>query len=377
MLILDPRTLIAMAGAMSLLMALVLGLMRRSYPPSIHGLGMWAAAPLLWVVSTALFSARGVVPDVLGIVAANAFLLMGAICQLLGTRRFLGHAAAWGAWAALLAIIVGVMALLTIPYPNYALRVAFSTVSVGCVYASLLVFMLKSGSRSFPVRLVEAVLVLHLLVLTSRLYTLWTGEGGTDLMDRNAIQTLYISAYVLTTLMLPLGNVLMATDRLRAELEHLATHDPLLPIRNRRAFLQACESELARARRNGLPPALVLMDLDHFKAVNDTHGHQHGDAVLRHVVTRLQTVLRRTDVLARYGGEEFALLLPETSVADAHLLTQRLHASLAEGHPLDCRLSMGATAWRGTADSLDAMLSRADAALYRAKAAGRNQTCTD
>jgi diguanylate cyclase (GGDEF)-like protein len=119
------------------------------------------------------------------------------------------------------------------------------------------------------------------------------------------------------------------------------------------------------------------MDLDHFKAVNDTHGHQHGDAVLRHVVTRLQTVLRRTDVLARYGGEEFALLLPETSTDDACLLAQRLHTSLAQGHPLDCRMSMGATAWRGETDSLDAMLSRADAALYRAKAAGRNQTCTD
>lgn len=366
-----------MAGVMSLLMALVLGLMRRSYPSSIRGLGMWALAPLLWVISTVLFSARGAIPDLLGIVAANSLLLMGAMCQLAGTRRFLGHPVAWGRWAALLAMTVATMTVLTIPYPHYPLRVGVFTVVVACVYGSLLAFLLRRGDQSFPIRLVEAVLVLHLLVLAGRLYTLSTGQGGSDLLDRNAIQTLYISAYVLTTLMLPLGNVLMATDRLRAELEHLATHDPLLPVLNRRAFLQACEHELSRQRRTGRPPALILMDLDHFKAVNDTHGHQHGDAVLRHVVARLQTVLRRTDVLARYGGEEFALLLPETSTDDACLLAQRLHTSLAQGHPLDCRMSMGATAWRGETDSLDAMLSRADAALYRAKAAGRNQTCID
>lgn len=375
--VLDPRTLIAMAGVMSLLMALVLGLMRRSYPPSIRGLGMWAMAPLLWVLSTALFSARGMVHDMLGIVGANSLLLMGSLFQLAGTRRFLGQPVAWVPWATLFALTVGAMTVLTLSYPDYVLRVGVFTVSIACVYGSLLVFLLRRGDQSFPIRLVEAVLVLHLLVLAGRLYTLSTGQGGSDLLDRNAIQTLYISAYVLTTLMLPLGNVLMATDRLRAELEHLATHDPLLPVLNRRAFLQACEHELSRQRRTGRPPALILMDLDHFKAVNDTHGHQHGDAVLRHVVTRLQTVLRRTDVLARYGGEEFALLLPETSTDDACLLAQRLHTSLAQGHPLDCRMSMGATAWRGETDSLDAMLSRADAALYRAKAAGRNQTCTD
>lgn len=373
--VLDPRTLIAMAGVMSLLMALVLGLMRRSYPSSIRGLGMWALAPLLWVISTVLFSARGVVPDVLGIVAANSFLLLGALCQLLGTQRFLGQPVAWGRWAALFVLTVAAMTVLTLPYPHYPLRVGTFTVAVACVYGSLLVFLLRRGNQSFPIRLVEAVLVLHLLVLAGRLYTLSTGQGGSDLMDRNAIQTLYVSAYVLTTLMLPLGNILMATDRLRAELEHLATHDPLLPVLNRRAFLQACERELSRAQRSGPAPALILMDLDHFKSVNDTHGHQHGDAVLRHVVDRLQAVLRGSDVLARYGGEEFALLLPQTAIADAQRLADRLHACLAEGHPLDCRVSMGATAWRGGTDSLDAMLSRADAALYRAKGAGRNQTC--
>lgn len=372
---LDPRSLIAMAGIMSMLMALVLWLMRRTYPRSIRGLELWAAAPLLWLLSTVLFSLRDRLPDMLGLVAANSLLLLGSMCYLQGTRRFFAQPTAWRPWLAWLAVTFAVMTVLTVVYPSYLLRVGFFTGSVFIVYGALLLFLMRHGGGSFPVRLVQAVLVLHLLVLVFRVYTLSLGLGGSDVMDRNPIQTLYISAYTLTTLMLPIGGVLMATDRLRNELEHLATHDPLLPVLNRRAFLQTFQHELARARRHGTGPALLMLDLDHFKAVNDTHGHQHGDAVLLHVVERVQASLRGTDVLARHGGEEFAVLLPETPLADAQVLAQRLHASLAQGHALDCTVSIGATGWRDADDTVDAMLLRADAALYRAKGAGRNQTC--
>lgn len=372
---LDPRSLIAMAGAMSLLMALVLWLMRRSYPPSIRGLELWATAPLLWLVSTVLFSLRGRVPDMLGLVVANSLLLLGSMCYHQGTRRFFGQPTAWRPWLVWLAVTVAVMTVLTVVYPSYLLRVGFFTVSVSLVYGSLLLFLMRHGGDSFPVRLVQAVLVLHLLVLVFRVYTLSRGLGGSDVMDRNPVQALYIGAYTATSLLLPIGGVLMATDRLRRELEHLATHDALLPVLNRRAFLQTFQRELVRARRHGKGPALLMLDLDHFKAINDNHGHQHGDAVLLHVVQRIQASLRATDVLARHGGEEFAVLLPETTVADALVLAQRLHATLAQGHALDCTVSIGATGWLGANDTVDAMLLRADAALYRAKDAGRNQTC--
>ncbi|MFN3376875.1 MAG: GGDEF domain-containing protein [Burkholderiaceae bacterium] len=372
---LDPRSLIAMAGVMSLLMALVLWLMRRTYPKSIRGVELWAAAPLLWLLSTALFSLRGHIPDMLGLVVANTLLLLGSMCYHQGTRRFFGQPLAWRPWLLWLAATFAVMTVLTLVYPSYVLRVGFLTVSMSMVYGALLMFLMRHGGGSFPVRLVQTVLVLHLLVLVLRVYTLSLGLGGTDLMDRDPIQTVYIGAYVLTTLMLPIGGVLMATDRLRDELEHLATHDPLLPVLNRRAFMQAFKGELARARRSGKGPSLLMLDLDHFKAINDTHGHQHGDTVLLHVVERVQACLRSTDVLARHGGEEFAVLLPETPLADAQVLAQRLHTALTQGHTLDCTVSIGATAWQGMEDTVDAMLLRADAALYRAKDAGRNQTC--
>ena len=194
-------------------------------------------------------------------------------------------------------------------------------------------------------------------------------------MEPSLFQTVYIGAYVLTVLMLSIGAILLATDRLRTELEHLATHDSLTQSLNRRAVMLACQEELDRARRYGHGPSIMMLDLDNFKMVNDTHGHQHGDAVLVHFAACTAAALRSEDRLGRYGGEEFLVLLPDTDAPAARRVAQRIHAPLQAGHPLDCQLSIGVTSWHGPADTLDAMLSRADAALYQAKEQGRNQTC--
>ncbi|ODS69539.1 MAG: diguanylate cyclase [Acidovorax sp. SCN 65-28] len=371
---LDPRSMIALAGFMSAVMALVLLFMRRHYPPSIRGVGGWAAAPLLWLVSTVLFGARGAIPDWLGLVLANQLLVLGSVTYYMGTRQFMGQPATWRTWNWVMAGTTVVFVWLTYGSPSYALRVGFFTSVMAVLYAIQLRFMLRYGGRNFPERLVEVVLGLHMLVLTLRLGSILAGHAGSDLMEPSLFQTLYIGAYVLTVLMLSIGAVLMATDRLRTELEHLATYDSLTQTLNRRALLQRCEDELERAQRYGNGPSIMMVDLDNFKAVNDTRGHQHGDAVLVHFAERTREVLRRADRLGRYGGEEFLVLLPGADAQAALGVAQRIHATLATGHPLDCEVSIGLTSWTGPQETLDAMLSRADAALYRAKEEGRNRT---
>ena len=371
---LDPRSMIAMAGFMSAVMAIVLLFMRRHYPPSIRGVGAWAAAPLLWLASTVLFSVRGFVPDWLSLVLANELLVLGTITYYMGTRSFMGAPGTWRLWGWVMAASTLVFIVLTYWIPHYALRVAFFSVLMGAVYAAQLRFMLRHGEQTFPVRLVQVVLGLHMGVLAMRLVSIATGHAGANLMEPSVFQTFYIGAYVLTVLMLSIGAVLMATDRLRTELEHLATHDSLTSTLNRRALLQRCEDELERARRYGQGPSIMMLDLDNFKAVNDTRGHQHGDAVLVHFAQCTKQVLRRADRLGRYGGEEFMVLLPGADAAAAAVVAGRIHAALATGHPLDCQVSIGVTSWQGPSETLDAMLSRADAALYRAKEQGRNRT---
>ena len=161
----------------------------------------------------------------------------------------------------------------------------------------------------------------------------------------------------------------------RAQLEQLATIDPLTGAENRRALEPELEIAIAGFRRDGRPVALALIDLDHFKKINDRHGHEVGDAVLQDFVRVVQASVRRTDRLFRYGGEEFVLLMPATDelgleLAMSHLRAQIRAGLTARGEPVT--VSIGGAILRMGEDR-DAWFSRADDALYRAKDSGRNR----
>jgi two-component system, cell cycle response regulator len=171
-----------------------------------------------------------------------------------------------------------------------------------------------------------------------------------------------------------------------------ARKDPLTGCFNRGYFDQRLRAELARAQRHERATALLVLDLDHFKRINDKHGHAAGDAVLRAVGLALRDATRLEDVVARYGGEEFGLILPGATLLGAALLAQRVRIAIAQlavpvaGRVLRLSASLGAAAIeRGQAGSARALLEAADEALYAAKRAGRNRvhigsvdtTCVD
>lgn len=157
-----------------------------------------------------------------------------------------------------------------------------------------------------------------------------------------------------------------------------AVRDGLTGTFNRRWFDRCMEEELERARRYGRGPGLVILDIDHFKVVNDEEGHQFGDEALKSVSARCRDALRSTDALYRYGGEEFCAVLPETTLGPSVSLAERLRASCAadpvhyRGAARSLTVSLGVAAWRD-GDDADALIGRADAALYKAKRAGRNR----
>ena len=179
------------------------------------------------------------------------------------------------------------------------------------------------------------------------------------------------------------AQVIETTKADNARLEVLAHTDPLTQVLNRRALTVRLASELERARRYDSVLTLLMVDLDHFKRVNDTYGHLVGDEVLREVATMLQNEIRSVDVVARYGGEEFVVVLPETSLVGATTFAERIREHVAATpfagslvEPLRLTASVGVASYpSATVSTVDDLFARADEALYRAKADGRNRVC--
>ena len=162
-------------------------------------------------------------------------------------------------------------------------------------------------------------------------------------------------------------------------LEQLASTDLLTTAWNRRHFEQAVEGEIQRSNRYGHPVSLLLLDIDHFKRINDSYGHPVGDQVIREVANCIRSVIRLSDSLTRWGGEEFIILMPNTGLSSATVLAERIRESIAT-HDFEgigkVTASLGLSEYVPS-DSLDEWLDRADRAMYRAKDKGRNRVEVD
>jgi len=168
----------------------------------------------------------------------------------------------------------------------------------------------------------------------------------------------------------------------RAELEELATTDPLTKLENRRSFFDKGQGCIEQSRRYGIPMSVLVLDLDHFKKINDTFGHHGGDQVLRSVAEIFRTSFRSNDVVGRIGGEEFSIILPEEDAKQAQVVAQRVmkQCRSAEVKLEDMRivrftLSIGVAQLRANDKNFEQVVQRADDALYAAKRAGRNRVC--
>lgn len=163
-------------------------------------------------------------------------------------------------------------------------------------------------------------------------------------------------------------------------LNELATKDPLTGLNNRRIFIEIAQELLVYAQRNNKPMSLVILDIDYFKSINDTHGHTAGDYVLKQVAAILEKRTRASDLLARYGGEEFVIALPDSNAADALSLMEQLRMAIESkvietttGNTVTCTASFGIAESTDNLNSLESLTHNADIALYQAKVSGRNK----
>jgi diguanylate cyclase (GGDEF)-like protein len=196
----------------------------------------------------------------------------------------------------------------------------------------------------------------------------------------SSLQSALILVLMFLSMVWNFGLLLMAIDRLRNEVAELALLDDLTGVGNRRYLLQRLTEECAKSERSGVPFVLLVIDLDGFKAINDTHGHAAGDACLQHFALMAQTRLRSSDMLARAGGDEFCILLPASTLHDGEKIARRIlqvcreDAEACVGTEIPIALSIGVAQWTAEIGVFpDRLMAAADHALYTAKKDGRNR----
>ena len=325
-------------------------------------LGMPASGP--WAVGA------GLVANLAGSVGVALFFI--AIRQFAGR----GHDRRW---------LAAMVAAVTIAGAATGEHVAWAAIFNGFAYAGyewLNAATLWRNPRPETERVQRVVAAFYAvmgLVLPLRaIALLLVGQSRLSLDRDNAWQVpIYVFGFVYLVVT-SLGFVLMCKTRAEAEIRLQARTDDLTNLPNRRALDEEIRHALAGAQRSGRPFAVVMVDVDRFKFINDTHGHGVGDATLAAFSARLAGALRAPDRAYRYGGEEFCLLLAETDASGARVLAERVREQIAlpfEGAMRALTASFGVTAWQPD-DTLDTLFRRADRALYAAKAGGRNRVET-
>ena len=355
-------------------MAVILFALKRSYPPTIKGLGGWSVALALVSVACVLASFLGQAPNFIAISIPRLLLPTGLFLTYAGTQRFFGVTPRYWPWLVLIGIVVLVQMWFTFVEPSFMVRLVLSNALAACLFIAFANLIRKQGLSSFARILALGVVLAMLAILLMRIATAFLWPVGQDLFDNSPQQLAYVTSFSFCVVLLSVSLILLAAERLHSEVAYLASHDSLTNALTRRHMNEVCATELVRSQRNGRSMALLVMDLDHFKVINDTQGHQRGDQVLVDFVAMVNGLLRRPDQLGRFGGEEFVALLPETSLQEAMGVAERIRAAcMAPGPQPRCTVSIGVSTNLDAGDSVDTVIARADAAMYRAKTKGRNR----
>jgi len=385
--LLDNKTLLFSLMLISGMMALSLTIVTRQNESD--GIRRWAGAlafeSLVWL----LVASRGTIPDFYSIVVANVLMATALAMKLAAIHAY--RKLDLPRLQCFAPIVAAVVLFLLLPYDDARNRLGLGSLLFAAQFVMILWALWgdidsRSGN-AWWLLFGASLLMLPLLALRSIVSLSGAMEFVTTPQSAIAPNPVQLGVFVgLTALNLlgAMGFILMVKERGDREIRALAMTDPLTRILNRRAFMEQAEKQIAVALRHHLPLALLMIDIDHFKRINDEHGHPAGDKVLVSVTELLTSHLRKDDLLARYGGEEFCVLLPSTSEAGAIALADKLRLAVEKSHILlgnkaiSITISVGVTACDFNSQKLHldftSMLQDADRALYLAKKKGRNRT---
>ncbi|WP_243438193.1 GGDEF domain-containing protein [Fundidesulfovibrio soli] len=357
---------------------------RRRY----RGTGFWLASMVCQSAGLSLVLLKGLVPDYASIVLANLLIQSGSVGLLAGFAAFVGESA--GQWrnVALLALFTGAMAVFTYLRPDMQARQITVSVVIILIMSQACWLLFRKAPPRFRAITNLAGYVLSGYIAASALriaMTLANPLHTNDFFISGVADALAITLYTTLNACLSICLTLVVNRRLLAdvqalkdEMEVMATHDALTGLPNRSLFRDRFAVALENAKRGGTMLAVMSIDLDGFKQVNDTLGHAAGDELLVQAAGRITGVLRRVDTVARFGGDEFVLLLWELETAQAAgLVAEKVLASLRSPFLLDgtaasVTASIGIALFPQNGDDAEGLVKKSDQALYLAKADGKD-----
>lgn len=378
---LDLRTVMLMTAGVNLLFAGILMLVGRQ-AGAIKGAGQWALGDLCIGLSFAAAVLMPTPPSTWGIVLLAMMIGLGIGLLYSGIETFKGKRSNYTVPVALAALMAMQTIWFTVLHDDVQGRIAanwlvYSLVNAACA-RSLFVHIEKPMRTAYW--LAAASFAFVALATGARAAdAVLSAVGEARLFETNTASQSAFFVASMAQISLSFALVLMINYRLADDLRRLAAIDALTGVLNRGSLESEAARLAARAARTGGNIALIMIDVDKFKGVNDRHGHPAGDEVLRQLAALMTLMTRRGDCLGRYGGEEFCMVLPETSEADAAVLAERLRQRYADlrvawrGEMLSGSISIGVADARLAGVDMAAMVAAADKALYRAKDDGRNR----
>lgn len=368
--------------ALGLIWAYVAG----SYP-KLEAARFWTGSAFAAATGAALAMLRFEVDSVLPLLVGGAVMIFAACLAAMGIKRFYNQPTAWRVTALITGLSFAGLTFFTVGYDSIQMRILVYSLGQAAPMVLMLKLLLsrQDGRISPGARLAGIVSALMIAMYAVRAGGSLLRLGGDfSIVHSNPVQSVVVLALMFLSMSCNFGFLLMAIDRLRNEVADLALLDDLTGVGNRRHLLQRLSEECARSERCGEPFALLVIDLDGFKAINDTHGHAAGDACLQHFTLMTQTRLRPGDMLARTGGDEFCVVLPASTVRQGAMIAHRIldvcreDAAACAGADIPISLSIGVAQWsRETGAFPDRLMAAADHALYAAKRAGKNRYAVD
>ncbi len=384
---LDVRTLFLIGAFACLLCGVMLVTSRRLHRASTAGMN-WAAAAEFCVGSAmGLIALRGTIPDVASIIVANTLGPAGALCAYECVRRLMQRPAGTRAVAWMIGAIFLVQCLMGTDLDKHGARLILtSVVQGGAALASVPLLARRLAiDPTTPLRwAIGFALVFGLLHVARLVFTATAGVsvGSDGMIAGNPAHVAIIATFTLAPVVFAMAIIALVNGRLAAELRKLATTDELTGLHTRRSFVARASELMDRTRDAGRATALLMLDVDRFKRINDSHGHTIGDRVLAHFAATVRRTVPKGSVVGRYGGEEFCVMLACESIADALSVARRVNAEVRDSPFQDSERTVPLTVSIGLSgpadgDDLRQLLVAADRRVYLAKAMGRDRVIAD